>query len=63
MNGTKESPCTRCGHSAVCSKKKDLLSLINEIDKLCIPSNGDIVPVKDTDWIHIITQCSHRYPI
>lgn len=61
MSATKETLCTNCGHRIVCSKASEFMAVQKAVDNLTIGTdNGGVIFVRDSEWLHVSVQCSHR---
>lgn len=61
MSATRETLCTNCGHRQVCSKASEFMAIQKAVDNLTIETEkGGVMFVRDSEWLHVSVQCSHR---
>ena len=63
MMGVKETLCSSCGHSQVCSFTHNFLLLQEKIDRLSINTeDGGIIRVIDIPHFSTSLKCTHWIP-
>ena len=63
--GTKETLCTSCSHSAVCSYKETFLKLQKSVDGISYDigvgvGENTVQYISDMDWVNVTIHCRHH---